>query len=360
MPNLYSMDCNNRQGYCVIQDLFCKNKSFSNVILHSNDGKVYTIGQKIRMDSVSILDINNRKVDQNAYTINYATGVITFFQPRTSDIKVTYDQILPLVTTDKPNTVAVEFWFWWTGRYNVMPFGFNNYGLFFYKEYFGFTTGNNDVYGISALGLEKKWIHVHAIFDKTNINNNQIYINGELKYCKQRTGTPSSSLDFSINANISGWPTNSNYKFDGFIDEFRIWSKVNTQREIKRNVYRVLDLNTENFTGLIAYYRFDEENKVIDYSPLKRNVSIVSGVLSSNTQQLDGYNTPPQIMILNPISQMSKGSEYNMQYMIKSADPQYKQISIQLIDNGREDDTAFFVHEIDKTNWTKIIDFRVY
>lgn len=362
MPNLYSFDCNNRNGYCKVEDLFCKNKSYvEQRITLPTDKKTFIINKKVRVDSLSVLDINKRPISANDYVITWNTGTIVFKNPQISDIFVNYDEIAPLVSTDIPTTVVVEFWFYWTGRYNVIPFSFQNYGLMFYKENFGFTTKCNDIYGISSLGMERKWTHVYAVFDSQDVNNNKLYINGELKILKQRTGNPTANLNVSNNAQISGWLDNGNYKFDGLIDEFRIWTNINDVREIKRNMYRVLDLSNENFNGLIAYYRFDTtDNKIIDYSVNKRSIFNIGGIYSTNTQELDGYNKPQEIIVLNPTTQILKNSEYNLQYLIKPADPRYTEVSMQLTSNGSEQDTAFFVHEIDKENWTKIVDLKVW
>src|SRR3712207_2243220 len=130
---------------------------------------------------------------------------------------------------------------------------------------------SKDVYGISSLGLENKWLHVFLEFNNDDITKNKIYINGKEQLLMQRTGCPNAkNLKATDNARISGYKLNNLYKFDGLIDEFRIWDLTDltfTSREIKKNMYRVLDENIEYYNNLLAYYRFDNvDEKIKDYS----------------------------------------------------------------------------------------------
>jgi hypothetical protein len=276
-----------------------------------------------------------------------------------NDILVTYDKVI--APTSFPTMVVVEFLFKWSGRYNTVPFGFTKYGLMFYREYFGFTTGNSDIYGMSALGLEREWHHVYAIFNTDDITKNQIYLDGELQILKQRTGTPlAANLQYSNLAMIGSWPKNAANNFDGLIDEVRIWTAVNTQRDIKMNIYNVLDTDSKTYNGLIAYYRFDENNsKIKDYSTNARCIYNVGGLFSKDVFELNGYNQPQNVTILNPISELKKNTRYSLSYLVTPSDSEFKEVSMKLTNYGIEDDTTFFIHEIDKSQWEKIIDLEV-
>ena len=125
------------------------------------------------------------------------------------------------VTGDK---TTVSFWMYWYGMDNVMPFGWCSYDLWFKKGYFGFNTGNSDLYGIKSNKLLNSWHHIVAIFTNGDYTKNKLYIDGVEQKLKQiRTSQNIANTYASPNARIGGWRKNNYYKFKGKIDEVKIW-----------------------------------------------------------------------------------------------------------------------------------------
>jgi len=115
-----------------------------------------------------------------------------------------------------------------------MPFGFSAYDLGFYGNYnaFGFNTGAGDLWGINDTGLFNNWVHVVGQFYNGDIRNNtKLYINGVEQTLSQKAGT-SGSKTVTTSAVISGWTGNANYKFNGTIDEVRIYNRSLSASEI--------------------------------------------------------------------------------------------------------------------------------
>src|SRR3989344_5522242 len=153
------------------------------------------------------------------------------------------DDTVPLANL-RVNTAAsakntVSFWMYWkTGGGTVgfsMPFGFTSYDLTFYTSgYFGFNTVNSDVLGISSTNLANQSVHVVAVFfnGTPSATNNALYINGVLQTITQLMGTPvSRTIGGSVN--ISGFPNSASYKFNGLIDEVRIYNRALSATEIQ-------------------------------------------------------------------------------------------------------------------------------
>ncbi|MEW6061494.1 MAG: LamG-like jellyroll fold domain-containing protein [Bacteroidota bacterium] len=96
------------------------------------------------------------------------------------------------------------------------------------------------------------WTHIAATFDSTDI---KIYVNGVLRGTTTIDGAPA-----AIDANtgplgIGGGVNPTDSRFEGAIDEVRIWNIVRTASEISA------DMNNTNLssstTGLQAYYQFN-------------------------------------------------------------------------------------------------------
>ncbi|MBI5360864.1 MAG: DUF2341 domain-containing protein [Planctomycetes bacterium] len=125
---------------------------------------------------------------------------------------------------------TVEFWMYWTGADDKMPFGWNGYNLYLRNNFFGFNTANGDVYGISSTGLSNKWVHVAAIFNNGSVTSSSLYINGASQTLSQLQGAPLSK-NVTSSANISGWPFDALYRIGGKIDDVRIYSRALTADE---------------------------------------------------------------------------------------------------------------------------------
>ncbi|MBU2652413.1 MAG: LamG domain-containing protein, partial [Bacteroidetes bacterium] len=92
-----------------------------------------------------------------------------------------------------------------------------------------------------------KWTHVAITMDNSS---SKLYINGVLD---DESGP--SDTDISTDFEIGGYSTSGNYEVvNGYLDEFRIWSVVRTEKEIREYMCKNLTGNEDN---LIAYYNFD-------------------------------------------------------------------------------------------------------
>uniref|UniRef100_UPI0035644A97 DUF4347 domain-containing protein n=1 Tax=Novipirellula sp. TaxID=2795430 RepID=UPI0035644A97 len=160
---------------------------------------------------------------------------------------------LPL-NTAAGTDVTVEFWMNWDGVDNVMPFGFGSYDLWLSGGNFGFNSGNGDLYGISAAGLETGWHHITAVFRNGDVTGSRLIINGVEQTMTQLQNSPSNGSAYaSSTAKISGWNSNSSYKFDGQIDQVRIWNGGRSETQVRADMFNEL---SGPQTGLVASYSF--------------------------------------------------------------------------------------------------------
>jgi hypothetical protein len=102
----------------------------------------------------------------------------------------------------------------------------------------------------TVLGKDK-WYHVAATFDGTTA---KLYINGNEETSKSATALPRSL----VNALILGAKKSTmgtEYHYQGYLDEVRIWNVVRSKVDITANMYNLL---AGSEAGLMAYYPFNE------------------------------------------------------------------------------------------------------
>jgi len=138
------------------------------------------------------------------------------------------------VSTAYGDKTTVSFWIYWYGTDNVMPFGWYAYDLAFTRGYFGFNTGNSDLYGIKSSKLLNSWHHIVAIFTNGDCTKNKLYIDGiEQKLAQRRINSQSTTSAYvSPSARIGGWKKNNYHRFRGKIDEVKIWNRELSKEEI--------------------------------------------------------------------------------------------------------------------------------
>ncbi len=123
---------------------------------------------------------------------------------------------------------TVEFFVRWDkdqGAQPEIPFTFRSfYGLTFNNGHFGFTTKSDasDVYGVSADGLENRWIHVAATFHNGNVAQSKLYIDGVQQTLSQKQGMPA-AVSVDDHASLSG-NDNGDHHMDGTIDELAFFT----------------------------------------------------------------------------------------------------------------------------------------
>jgi len=161
---------------------------------------------------------------------------------------------------------TVSFWMYkrvggGTANYS-MPFGFNSYDLTFNSDSnsFGFNTRNSDVLGVSSDGLLNRWVHVVGVFfnGTPSSTNNDLYIDGVRQTITLLQGS-SVSRSVSSGANISGWFYDSNYKFNGLIDDVRVYNRALSATEIQA----LYNTGAAKFApptdkGLVGYWSMNE------------------------------------------------------------------------------------------------------
>lgn len=187
------------------------------------------------------------------------------------------------LNTASGSRVTVEFWMEWDGVNNMMPFGFNGYDLWLQGGGFGFNNGASLVYGISSAGLANTPVHVAAVFVDSNTLSSKLYINGVEQTLTVRGGSVSNAAaQITSTARISGWGSNNSYKFDGTLDDLRIWNDERTAAEI--NQYMNYSITTPQ-ADLEANYNFESiaagAGGVLDSSG-NANHGTLSGMTTGN------------------------------------------------------------------------------
>jgi len=180
-------------------------------------------------------------------------------------------------------TTTIEFWMFWTGKDNQMPFGWKEpYDLWFRSGCFGFNTGEGNVYGISSAGLANRWVHVVAMFYNgvPSDKHNALYINGVKQNIFSCLGSTSASRRVTSEAKISGWAYGSGYYFEGIIDEVRIYNRALSDTEVKEHYQGIY----KDETGLIGLWHFDEgKGQYVSDSSNYGNDGILGGSESSQS-----------------------------------------------------------------------------
>ncbi|NEO85305.1 MAG: LamG domain-containing protein [Spirulina sp. SIO3F2] len=107
-----------------------------------------------------------------------------------------------------------------------------------------------------------------------------IYLDGEIWHQQGGKTKPFGAIaKFSIAAR----PLGQTWKWNGSLAEFRIWSKVRSQTEIKENQYKSLQGDE---SGLLGYWPL-RDGSVLDYSQHQRH-----GILAGAAQQVDFEKIP--------------------------------------------------------------------
>ena len=147
-------------------------------------------------------------------------------------------------------------WIWRGNRWRNLGFvlraGRNSWESFGRAE---FMIGNDKQDWVSAISPETlnedQWYHIAGVYDGNNV---KVYIDGVL------AATVDDGADPGIaSSNIDLWIGNSAYdtsrRFNGLIDEVRIWNYGKSQAEIQETMAEILEGNEP---GLSGYWRFDE------------------------------------------------------------------------------------------------------
>lgn len=153
---------------------------------------------------------------------------------------------------------SVSFWMYWNGVDDSMPIGWNNYDVWFSGGRFGFNTNNSDVYGVSAAGLANGWHYVSAVFTNGSLAANSLYIDGTLQTLTQ-TGAPLiANAVVSNTLKVSGFAANTAHKFNGRMDEVKVFNGALNQAQITTLYNETHACSTPPATTLLGKYTMDE------------------------------------------------------------------------------------------------------
>jgi hypothetical protein len=128
---------------------------------------------------------------------------------------------------------------------------------------------------VSAVGSVEinTWQHVTGTWDGTTM---RIYVNGVLTNSAAKTGTiPSKTTSFSIGSNFSE-------RFDGDIDEVRLWNKALSAIDIMNT----MNCEAQTQPELVAYYKFNQGN---DYSANSSTTSLTDSSGNGYTGTLTSF-----------------------------------------------------------------------
>ena len=150
---------------------------------------------------------------------------------------------------------SVAFWMYWNGNADDQVLSFGNYSLRFWgNSNIGFSTGNNDLYGLGISSLGNGWHHVVAVFTNGSVTANQLYIDNVLQNLTQRAGTPLlANAVVSANLHFGGTQSASG-RFRGRLDELNVYNHTLSSTQVAS-----LYAQTQPCAAsLIAAYQFEE------------------------------------------------------------------------------------------------------
>ena len=151
---------------------------------------------------------------------------------------------LTFTTPTLGTTVTVELWARLGSAYSGnMMVGFDTYNIWTLNGGLGFTTSNNDLYGISSatvtsLGLVNNWKHyVFEMRTDVSYTNNKLYVNAAIQSLSQQVGSEAAS-NRRLNTNygaIASWSNVQGYEMPMTFGLMRIYNRALTQTEITDN-----------------------------------------------------------------------------------------------------------------------------
>ena len=206
--------------------------------------------------------------DGQADTASVGITVVSFAQPspyalsfvlRTDGGRMgDYVTVPDAPALDLTTTLTIEAWVWnrLAGTYEARSIisKSGSYALDVERDHFVVLIHNGtEVWRIRSIAMAYnwRWYHVAVTLDHGTM---RLYINGVLDRGPLPGGLTPATSDWPLSFGWEGQPV-SGKRFDGLIDEVRLWNVVRTQSEIQEAMTRSL---TGTEPGLVGYWRFDE------------------------------------------------------------------------------------------------------
>ncbi|RLB36710.1 MAG: hypothetical protein DRH12_15395, partial [Deltaproteobacteria bacterium] len=215
-------------------------------LTHSCSGPCYTAAiAEYRMDdstwtidSPSVADSAGSYdgIPRGSAAVNHTDSHLCYSGEFTNDDSYIEIAGLPVSTAIGDRT-TVTFWMKWAGGTGEMPIGWGSrYDLYFFGGSFGFNTACSDLLGVSgADALSGGWHHVAAVFTNNQPSKNLLFIDGILQPSTLLAGSQCNRA-VSSNFYISGWDSGESYKYNGLIDELRIYSRGLSVSEVMEDM----------------------------------------------------------------------------------------------------------------------------
>jgi Lamin Tail Domain/Concanavalin A-like lectin/glucanases superfamily len=220
---------------------------------------------------------------------------------------------LPVDTSVGAQT-TVSFWMNWNGLSGGMPIGWFRHDLWFSAGGFGFNSGGNDVYGVASTSLNSVWKHVTAVFTNGARVSNRLYIDGVLQPLTSFSGTfNASSAVVASTLLVGGWGFDTSYKFNGSIDELKVYNGALTQAQVTANYNEthpcgaLLSLqktvavlcdpvngtnNPKNIPGAVVQYTLTTTNSGTGSATLTQTIDAVNPIMVFDSNLITGAGTP--------------------------------------------------------------------
>ena len=156
-----------------------------------------------------------------------------------------------------------------------------------------------------------EWTHVAVTYDG-DANEAKTYINGELVDTFAQSGAIGDVYTGFNDLTIGGRGNDSDERFDGKIDEVRVWSTTRTEAEIQASMN---DLLTATETGLAGNWRLDEATGTTAYdNSTNNNHGTLGGIVGApEIPTYDGYYTNEDSLLVVPIASGLLANDYDIE-----------------------------------------------
>lgn len=155
---------------------------------------------------------------------------------------------------DTVEEVTVSLMYKFDTDTDAMLFSFGRYDLYHARGALNFNTGNGDYWGVPFTPSKDKWINITAVFNKRDVRNNKLYIDGvkqNLSNLRPETSSVIPFDPFNESIHIGGWASNEEwYRMNdkSMIDEVKVFKRAVNDAEAKKlaSTHRMPELYIEN------------------------------------------------------------------------------------------------------------------